>query len=468
MALAALGLLNPNFAPFAEDEGTYTTQARSVWHGLLSPYWYWYDHPPVAWVQLSPLLWICRLVGLGGDSPMEQARFVIGLYFVASTGLLYVLARRLRLPRLVSIGVVVVFLSSPLTQENLRKVYIDNVALPWLLAAFVIVLRPRRHWWDLVVSGAAMAVAVLSKETVLLVLPGLLGLAMMRPPIARWRAAASVLAPMAGIGLLYPLYALSRGELPNLVSTLRWQLLERPGSGWFFDPASLRYRVVTGWLDVDGFLTLGGLAAAAVLLFVARDSWPLALAVAVPAGILVLSKGYLPAVFINVTLPFLALAIGLAVWQACRRLPRPGWTAGVLALGAVILVIGTGNAGARMPSWDNANRAHEATVNWVADHVAVDATVLTDDTMQADLYEQGRTDPWLNLWVHKLDTDPYAAQRLPHGWRDVDYVIATPAVYGALDQPSYTNGREALQHSHVVATISDGSTSIDVRRVVDK
>ena len=37
-----------------EDEGTYISQARAVQHdGKLAHYTYWYDHPPVGWIQIA-------------------------------------------------------------------------------------------------------------------------------------------------------------------------------------------------------------------------------------------------------------------------------------------------------------------------------------------------------------------------------------------------------------------------------
>ena len=59
--------------------------------------------------------------------------------------LLFVLGRRLGMHRSASAAAVLVFALSPLALQYHRTVYIDNVATPWLLAAFVLVLSRRQQ-----------------------------------------------------------------------------------------------------------------------------------------------------------------------------------------------------------------------------------------------------------------------------------------------------------------------------------
>ena len=45
-----------------DDEGTYLAQAWAVQHGQgLAHYTYWYDHPPLGWIQLAGLSWVPAL-----------------------------------------------------------------------------------------------------------------------------------------------------------------------------------------------------------------------------------------------------------------------------------------------------------------------------------------------------------------------------------------------------------------------
>ena len=57
-----------------DDEGTYFAQAWTVANkGLVAPYTYWYDHPPVGWIQMALLLEPLQCL-LGGEGiPVETA-----------------------------------------------------------------------------------------------------------------------------------------------------------------------------------------------------------------------------------------------------------------------------------------------------------------------------------------------------------------------------------------------------------
>ncbi len=85
--------------------------------------------------------------------------------------LLYVLARRLALPRWAAALAVALFGLSPLSVELHRQIFLDNIAVAWVLAAFVLAASPSRHLWHHFAAGLCAAVAVLSKETILLALP---------------------------------------------------------------------------------------------------------------------------------------------------------------------------------------------------------------------------------------------------------------------------------------------------------
>ena len=67
------------------------------------------------------------------------------------------------------------------------------------------------------------------------------------------------------------------------------------------------------------------------------------------------------------------------------------------------------------------------------------------------------------IWFYKLDLDSAVAARLPDGWRDVDYVISTPAI--RQDPNALPTGAALMNHSTVVATFGTGDGRIEIRRV---
>ena len=83
-----------------DDEGTYTAQAWSILKlGELAHYTYWYDHPPLGWLQLA---------GYGQltfafdryDVAVIAMREAMLVAMVIATALLWLLARRIGLSRL--------------------------------------------------------------------------------------------------------------------------------------------------------------------------------------------------------------------------------------------------------------------------------------------------------------------------------------------------------------------------------
>jgi 4-amino-4-deoxy-L-arabinose transferase-like glycosyltransferase len=192
-----------------DDEGTYLDQARSlVRDGDLSPYTYWYDHPPLGWILLAG--WLVGPSHLW-DAPdlIGSGRQLMLVVTVASALLVHVLGRRLGLSRPAGATAVLLFGLSPLAVTFHRMVLLDNLAVLMVLAAFVLALSPGRRLAAALGSGAALAGAVLTKETALLMAPFVLWMLLRTVVPATRRMSLTVF----GIGfslvaVLYPLYAL--------------------------------------------------------------------------------------------------------------------------------------------------------------------------------------------------------------------------------------------------------------------
>src|SRR3954451_19747457 len=98
----------------SDDEGTYVSQAWAVQvHHQLAHYTYWYDHPPLGWIQLALWNWPQALLGRSPHA-IADARNAMVVASVVSAALLYVLARRLGLGRPAAAGALLVFTLCPL------------------------------------------------------------------------------------------------------------------------------------------------------------------------------------------------------------------------------------------------------------------------------------------------------------------------------------------------------------------
>jgi hypothetical protein len=485
---AVLACWNILGAPgYQDDEGTYTAQALSSLHGSLAPYTYWYDHPPLGWLQLGALSWLPGLIGQGGEVYVGQMRYVVAVFFVASTVLVFLIARRLQLRLPFAVLAALLYCTSPLSLVLGRQVFIDNVGLPWLLMAFYLVLSPKLKLWDHVGAGVCFAVAVLSKETLAIFGPALL-LALLHRPY--WETRLFSLVGFLSVGGLvlgfFPLLAILQGELlagPGHVSlqdALTYQFLSRPGSGTFLDPASGRHELVMGWAYYDSRLILLGLAAALVCLAFRESRW-IPVALLLFAAPVMMGQGYLPAMYVIGAIPFLVLAIAVAADLTGRTLPRlfrfkpfgkglaskaaltaPGARHIALAVSGTAVIFGL--ATVVVPPWismnhklmvSNDNADWNEALRWSKDNLPKDDVALVPYSMWHDLNADGRHDPWKVIALEKMDLDSDFAARHPEGWRSIDWIVEGPPTKRNITNLGLDNAGRALENSSVVASFGD-------------
>lgn len=467
---------------YSDDEGTYAAQAWALVHqGQLAHYTYWYDHPPLGWILLAgwnvATGWL-----LHPATAVEGARQFTALVATVTGLLIYLLGRRLRLPRWTAALAVTLWALSPLALLWTRMMYLDNVGTAFLLGALVLASSPRRHLWSFAGSGLCVACAVLSKETLLLSLPAV--------GYATWRGAAGRTRPFClaaftttavSVLAMYPLYATLKGELlhgathVSLLDAVRFQVMGRASTGSPLAPHTISAALVGQWLHSDPWLLAFGVLLTPLAFALGRLR-AAALAVAVPVAVS-LRPGYLPEPFVIALLPFCALIIAGLLTAAIGGLSRGSRRAGALvalaALAALAVVL--------VPSWSSGVRADtrgDAAVrlvlaeNWIAGHVPHDRRVVVDDTMWVDLVNRGFNPHLGVIWFYKTDftnnLDPSVARSLPNGYRDIDVVVVTPSMRSALASlpGGFAQLRAAIRYSRILHTVGAGTDRIEVRQVV--
>ncbi|MFF9027794.1 ArnT family glycosyltransferase [Streptomyces iakyrus] len=480
-----------DYPALSDDEGTYLAQAWSVQQGNgLAHYTYWYDHPPLGWIQIAVLTWIPALISPESMTvgTMRAAMLVIS---GISAVLVYVLGRRLALPRWAAALGMVFFGLSPLSVVLQREIFLDNLAVMWTLLAFTLAASPSRHLWHHFGAGIAAATAVLTKETMLVVLPALF-LTMWRHSHRDTRkfAITGAVTACALIGFSYPLFALLKGELlPGAGHVSLWDgvkyQMTRPGSGFILDQGSGSWGVLQSWLYYDKVLPLGGLAGALLLLLTWRWSVTAralagpALAVAIFAALALRPNGYLPAMYVIQALPFLALvlaggtaSVAHAVLSRWRSEAEKRYVsvsryalAAVLALAAGAYVVPRWYDGAHTAVTTDANAPYKAASKWLATEVEDPerTRVLVDDALWLDLVHQGYRPGLGVIWFYKADLDPAVTKTMPRGWKDLDYVVASPTV--RRDAADLPNVKAAMEHSEPVATFGTGEDRIEIRQI---
>jgi hypothetical protein len=469
---------------WVDDPGTYLSQAWSFqYERAFSPYSYFYDHAPAGWMQLG--LWSMLTDGFGrhataigfGNECMLIAK-------VVSAGLLYVLARRLGISRPGSAAVVLLFGLCPLELVYSRWTFLDNLVTPWLLLAFVLAYSPRRSIAAATGAALSFAMATLSKETALILLPAF-AWALAQNLDRRNRSQVIAVAAFCGglLMALYPLYALYKGEMfstpdrNSLLGTAQWQLLQRQSSGSLLDPHSGTSATFAGWLRFDRILLLAGLAATPAALFVRRLR-PVALALAI--GWLVLVRGgYLPFMHVLTLLPWSALlVVGVLErlagnWRLTgRHHPFAGWRAGRAgtAVRAVVVAVAAIALGATVVTWAPSLRQMTSVTaepplrsaeKWVADNVPRNKVLVVHDAIWTDMVEKYGYQP-RPIIIYKLDTDPAVRAALHR----IDYLVLPNWYFDTPDSVSkYPTAVEARKHAVPVASFGRGDDGVTVYRV---
>lgn len=472
------------FPRYVDDPGTYLSQAWSVqYEGTLSPYSYFYDHAPAGWIQIA--LWSILTNGFGRhDSAIGFGNECMLIAALASTVLVFALGRRLGLTRAGSAGAALLFGLSPLAVLYGRWTFLDNIVTPWLLAAFVLALSPRRSIGAGTGAALCFAMAALSKETILVLLPAL-AWTLWRNSDPRNRAQVLTVAGGAGLLLMamYPLLALYKGELfegpghNSLLGTAVWQLAGRESSGSLLTPDSPMRQTFDQWLVQDKVILLGGLAAAVVAVVAARLR-PVALALGI-GWLLMLRGGYVPFMHVVTLLPWSALLLAGAIealagnkrlyrWDYARHADQS--RRGRWWRMSVATVLATAMLGVAAISWPNRIRPIMTTPDvpsmraaelWVARNVPRDKVLVVHDSIWVDLVQRYRFQP-RPIIVHKLDSDPAVRKRLTR----IDYIVV-PNWYltNAAGAQAYPTLIEARKHAIAVARFGNGDDAVAVYRV---
>lgn len=475
---AVLRLINVAGSPIRlDDEGTYVAQAfaMAAW-GELAHYTYWYDHPPVGWLQLAA--WM-TLTGPGfGSNAVVAGRYLMVVVAVVGAGLLWLLARRIGLSRWSAAAAVTILAVSPLAISLSRSVYLDNLAIAWLLGGLVLVYSPRHRLSAMLAAAICFGISVLTKETMLLLMPMVAWLVWIKTAPATRRYALAVFGAVFCLVVgTYALMAVVRGELlpgPGHVSLwegIKFQLWQREDSGSLGDPQSLKRHTIDEWLRLDPVLPLLAAPIGLAGLLVERLR-PYAVGLLILA-VTVVRPGYLPVPFVIVALPLTALlAAGIgeeAVVRMRRVTVRPTPPARRLRIASMLATAFAAAliASLWMPSYrsvmvtDHDEPMRQAQ-QWITSNVPKPDRLIVDDAFWVDLVREGR-DRRNVVWSYKVDTDEQVKNLAPDGWADYEWVVSTPSMRANMPDQGVLN--DAIAHSRPIASFGSEGSRVDVLRV---
>ncbi len=229
---------------FFSDEGTYIYRAMYLQdHGLAYPtgpspgFTFVYGHPPGGWALLALIFTLfgplVSILGAPASAYILLARGTAVALATLDALLLYFIGLRAA-NRWVGLAGAAFMAVAPLSTTWAREALLDNFMAFWLLLSLYLGLRGRANPSPLtpILSGVAMGLSVLSKLPAAFLIPVpplafLLKAPRARPttsvrPFRRFRNVLLWSGALAGVALLWPLYAVVHGETSRLVNGLEW------------------------------------------------------------------------------------------------------------------------------------------------------------------------------------------------------------------------------------------------------
>jgi 4-amino-4-deoxy-L-arabinose transferase-like glycosyltransferase len=496
---------------YITDEGIYMQQAWSVLReGRLSPYTYFYDHAPAGWLMIAGWVSILPHQFEAFGNAINTGRVLMLLVHIASTFLLFQVARRFSGSLIAAVVATFFFNLSPLAIYYQRQVLLDNLMVFWVLLSLNLAISDDRRILTPLLSGLALGVSVVTKENAIFFVP-IIGYLLYNQVRLRhnYRFALGFwLFTWGAIISLYFFYAVLKNELlPShlnfnlnqppvghvaLLYTI-WQQLHR-SQGSMLDPHSLFWTAsLQGWLPKDTFLLVAGMGASLVNLFTGwrdrrKHRGELVAALLALSYAFYLVRGSVMLEFYVVPLvPFLALNIGLLLARILHLVPgrRRLFVLSALAQSLLlasffaVLLLPTGGY---LLVHDEFGKVvphdlyklpltylQEQQLAYIRAHIPPNARIIMDDDLWVQLHDVRPYYPWAHShW--KAASDPAVRDKLfARNWRNIDYIVLSNKMLSVL-QHNNSDGSEnyilaALQHARPIWQGSRGDISLAIYQV---
>jgi len=503
LAAIAHGINMLDFPYYAEDEGNYISRAWALANaGSLDAYTYTYDHAPVGWIQMAAWSVLTGGFYTFGTS-IESVRVMMLVIQVISTGLVYLIARRLTGSVALAIAASLTFALSAYGIYYHRRVLLDNISTVWMLASIALLLRRRLTLTAVWASALALGISVLSKEMTIFLVPAMTLLVVRRAhPSQRWLMGIGWLALVLSIVSTYALLATLKGELfpatvvsgeraahVSLLGTLAEQAA-RGRDGGLLDGDSQFWIYTMGWAHQEPLLIVGGTVAAIVSVLMIRwrrevgilGLMSLSLWLFVGRGGVVLPFYAIPIV------PLLALNLVMLldvgrhllrrVVAAVVRRPQIPERGALVACAAVMVALvlpgyANGEGGFQrdpLVLWRGSEAvAQREVLDWAKANLPSDAAIVIDRYLWTDLQAPvaGGTQRFaLAHDYRKVDADPYIRENVfADDWRNFDYLIYSGQLVHDVQADDLTFVGAILDHSTRIATFDSGGWPVYVNRV---
>lgn len=485
LVLQALNMFN--FPAYTPQEGNIMSNSWAILHGMITPYTYTYDQPPVGWVQIAG--WIQLTGGLASfGNAINSGRVLMLLMAGASSIFLYLIASRLSGSRSAALLATIIYSLSPLSLLYRREILLNNVGVFWLLLSLCLITTGKSRLPTYLMAAIAMGIAILSKGTLIIFVPATLYIIwLFATPFQRKFSLLIFLYVTMAVASAYVLLALLKGELlPSGLlpwdTTTHLSLITTLIQGWQTPHSGSQFITTWNvWMQTDMLLLAAGTIATFLnILGGTVNRFQLGTAFfSVTFGIYLLFGNVNDPSIIVPLLPFLALNIVMALNIPLRWIARKigfdlGRAALLFTLVGILITSGLQQA-TPLQAKNSADPQRQAMI-WVRNNVPRDATIVTNSYMYSDLRESGGMgvgsgQPFNHAQIYSnasLDPAIYN-QEWKGNWQNINFIVVDPTMLQEIHTSTdYTLLNEAIHHGSLRTQFgsSQDGTLIQIYQVI--
>lgn len=429
------------YPEFYVDEGIYVAQGWwAVNSGQLSPYTYFYDHPPLGWIFIG--LWFFLTGGpFTFGISVVSARLLMVIVASIANLFTYLLLKKITSKKIIALAGTIFLIFSPLSIYFHRQVLLDNIQNLWLIVSLYLLVSKTGNLRRVLLSAITFGIAVLSKEFALFVYPAYIYLVWkLNNGAVRIYAVSTWLITTIFIAGLFPLAALLRNEFlsdsvtggnhVSLMETVQYQLSRGRGEyPWVVD--SYFSLSLQEWQKLDGMFIALGVISTFILfiysLFKRKSIIIMSLIATLGYGAFLLRGQLIQGFYIIPVLTFLAINISLminAIYRSLSLVSRQIILKGLTIALPLVLVYSL-LIGEQLYTESRVNE-QVALLNYIRENLSEKDVIVSDDWMFLDLrlpYSNQTQYFPLSEMAKKVDRDPATIDKLNNTWKSIDYIV---------------------------------------------
>lgn len=468
LALAVAGVFHGvgmfQYPYFESDEGTYISQAWAIVNqGSLSPYTYWYDHPPGGWIFIAAwsILFTDGFFAFG--SSIETGRVFMLVIHILSAAFIYRIVVYLTNRSLPAFTACFLFSVSPLAIYFQRRVLIDSLMVFWFLAAVGVLciaynrLRLRHY----VISALFFAFACLTKLTAIFFAPAILYyLWAHHSPLSRYFRMTIWMMISGMIVSSFFLFAALSNELfqptegeshVSFFGAVEFQASRKGGS--FLDPNSAFASALSDWADKDLLFVFLSFVIVAIAVFMVpffKNVRFLVLAT-LPYVFFLISGGVNFNFYILPLIPVVVMAWSVYMHDILLKFP-----ARIYASVFSLFLIFSGYYYFAFADKDhflvNETKNQKESTRWIKENLPNDSVILIDNFAYVDFHDpryiNQKTFPNAD-WYYKVSRDVDVGQaKYDMNWRNFDYLSLSHEMIKQIQEGRDPIIRNAFDYSY--------------------